>query len=667
MDSGHAQELIRQVLPAYEVKELLGVGSFGSVFRIEDSLKERAVKIVLLSAAPSLREGRLEPASTRIERDFQHIVDNYDKIACDEIVTVYDFYKVTCERRSNHETAYAIIVMELYPANLLEYLMDYFRKFQRAVDYQTALILLEKMARLIGNLYEKRGFLFEDIKPENILIKQKDREFKLVVGDIGGLKNLGSVTIAGSQVTPAYCAAEVLRKGQKPNLRSLIFSYGMLSYFILEGHLPYDRSPVAERLDLIRERGLPFERRDITPPIAALLKRCLATEPADRYHDFTEVVEALTGRTAARPADVFADRTIEIGGSGGDPTGGETITLGEPARGLGGFRTLEQAPQGPTDGSELSMVLGNRGGHERKRAESLRVSSEKEEISAIKRQIRDMVVKRGDVQKLHDENYRVCSDILVEPDGLLSVENAKLYFEENAGIVVRGSFRAANATFGAAEIAKRWRNITLCGSDSRMSFIKQCQFRLAKGRSWETLKGPLAERPAGLEERLSYGGGLLVIGGAETRLSVTDCTFYHCQASMGGGMYGARNGGVIETCHFDSCTALIGGGGLAIAGASPNIKRCTFSTCSAGREGGGLHLVAANPTVEDCTFKGCASKSLYGGGVYLAGSSPLLRGCKFNACTSGRDGGGVYCDHRSKPKVLFPVFSGCKPTNSNCG
>lgn len=667
MDSGHAQELIRQVLPAYEVKELLGVGSFGSVFRIEDSLKERAVKIVLLSATPSLREGRLEPAGTRIERDFQHIVDNYDKIACDEIVTVYDFYKVTCERRSNQETAYAIIVMELYPANLLEYLMDYFRKFQRAVDYETALILLEKMALLIGNLFEKRGFLFEDIKPENILVKQKDREFKLVVGDIGGLKNLGSVTIAGSQVTPAYCAAEVLRKGQKPNLRSLIFSYGMLAYFILEGHLPYDRSPVGERLDLIGERGLPFERRDITPRVAALLKRCLATEPADRYRDFAEVVEALTGRTAGRPTDVFTDRTIEIGGAGGGATDGDTIVLGGSGRGVEGFRSLEQAPQGPTDGSELSMVLGNRGGHERKRAESLRVSTEKEEISAIKRQIRDLVVKRGDVQKLHDESYRVCSDILVEPDGLLSIENAKLYFEEHAGIVVLGSFRAANATFGAAEIAKRWRNITLCGSDSRMSFVKQCQFRLAKGRSWEALRGPLAERPSGMEERLSYGGGLLVLGGAETRLSVTDCIFYHCQASMGGGMYESRTGGVIENCHFDSCTALIGGGGLAVAGAAPNIKRCAFSTCSAGREGGGLHLASANPVVEDCTFKGCASKSLYGGGVYLAGSSPLLRGCKFNACTAGRDGGGVYCDPRSKPKVLFPVFSGCKPTNSNCG
>ena len=192
------------------------VGSKTYDFRIKDSLKERAVKVVLLSATPSVQQGRLEPASVRIDRDFQHIVDNYDMIGCDEIVTVYDFYKVTCERRANQETAYAILVMELYPANLLECLMDYFRRHQRPVDIETALTLLEKLALLIGNLYEKRGFLFEDIKPEDILVRQRERDFKLVVGDIGGLKNLGAVTIASSQVTPAYCAAEVLRKGKNP-------------------------------------------------------------------------------------------------------------------------------------------------------------------------------------------------------------------------------------------------------------------------------------------------------------------------------------------------------------------------------------------------------------------------------------------------------------------
>jgi len=665
MDSTHAQELIRQVLPAYEVKELLGTGSFGSVFRIQDALKERAVKIVLLTAAPRVEQGKLEPASVKIDRDFQHIIDNYEKIACDEIVTVYDFYKVTCERRANHETAYAIIIMEVYPANLLDYLVDYFRKFKRAVDIETAGILMEKLANLIGNLYEKRGFLFEDLKPENILVKEKDRDFKLVVGDIGGLKSLGSVTMAGSQVTPAYCAVEVMRKGQKPDLRSLIYSYGLLCYFVLEGSLPYDREPVAERLELIRDRGLPFQRQDVPPRYVTLLKRCLAYEPADRFRDFTEVVAELTGRSAPR-ADVFDNRTMVLGGAAA--TGGETIDLSELGRGGESSRPAAQPTAGFYDGSmELSAVLGNRGGHERKRAESLRFSAEKEEIGAITQQIRDLVVKGGDVRKLHDDNYRVCTDIVVEPDGLLSIENAKLYFEENAGIVVLGTLRAANATFGAAEIGKRWRNVTLCGVDNRVSYIKQCRFRLAKGRLWETLKGLLPERPAGLEERLSYGGGLLVLGGAELRLNVSDCTFYHCLASMGGGMYGARLGGMIENCHFDSCNAVIGGGGLALAGSAPGIKHCTFSTCSAGREGGGLHLSSANPVVEDCTFKGCASKSLYGGGVYLAGSSPLLRGCKFNLCTAGREGGGVYCDPKSKPKVLFPVFSGCRPTNANCG
>jgi serine/threonine protein kinase len=664
MDAQRAAELVRTVLPAFEVKELLGVGSYGSVFRIQDALKERAVKIVLLSATPALEQGQLESARTRIDRDFQHIVDSYEKIACEEIVTVHDFYKVTAESGGNQEMAYAIIIMELYPGNLLDYLLDYFRRFNRPVDIDTALMLMEKLATLIGNLFVKRGFLFEDIKPENILVKEKDHDFKVVVGDIGGLKNLGSVTLAGTQVTPAYCAAEVIGRGQKPDLRSLVYSYGLLCYFLLEGHLPYDRSPVAERPGLIRDQGLPIERRDIPPKVTTLLRRCLAAEPAERYRDFREVLEALTGR-AAGGASPLDERTIELGGA---PREDETITLREPAREGRTPRQADQPVPGMYDavGEALIMgVLGPRRDQERKHAESMRAGAEKEQVDSITQQIKDLVVRRGDIRKLDNDSFRVVNDIVVEPEGLLSVENARLYFEENAGIVVLGSFRASSSTFGAAEVAKRWRNVTFFGGDNRLNYVKQCQFRLAKGRSWETLKGLGIDRPPGMEERLSYGGGILVLAGAATKLSVTDSTFYHCTASMGGGMCAIQFGGVVESCLFDSCSAVVGGGGLALSGAAPTVKHCTFATCSAGREGGALHLAGANAVVEDCTFKSCASKSLYGGGAYVARSTPLFKGCKFNLCTAGRDGGGIYCDARSKAKVLFPVFSGCKPTNMN--
>ena len=128
MDRDLAQGLIRQVLPSYEIGELLGEGSSGAVFLIRDNLKERAVKIVPLSAAAAVSQGAVVSATSRIERDFRHIVESYERLACDEIVTVYDFHRVGGSEDARSATAYAIVVMELYPANLHGYVLDHYEK-----------------------------------------------------------------------------------------------------------------------------------------------------------------------------------------------------------------------------------------------------------------------------------------------------------------------------------------------------------------------------------------------------------------------------------------------------------------------------------------------------------------------------------------------------------
>ena len=97
MEKKLAEELIKKVLPSYEIGELLGEGSFGAVFKMKDSLKERAVKIISLTASRSIENGSVTSATTKIERDFRHIVESYERIECEEIVTVYDFYKVNAD------------------------------------------------------------------------------------------------------------------------------------------------------------------------------------------------------------------------------------------------------------------------------------------------------------------------------------------------------------------------------------------------------------------------------------------------------------------------------------------------------------------------------------------------------------------------------------------
>jgi len=658
MEIESAEQLIKRVLPSYEVKEVIGEGSFGAVFRIKDELKERAAKIILLSATPTIEGGKVVSADAKIERDFRHIVENYERIKCEEIVSVYDFYKVISGGDERKETAYAIVVMELYPSNLLLYLVDHLKKNNRPLPVQTAQTIMEKLAQMLGNLYLKRGFLFEDLKPDNILIKEINNDLRIVVGDIGGLKNLGSASTTSSQVTLAYCAAEVLRKGQKPDLRSIIYSYGLISYLILEGHLPYENHGINDRIELIKEKGLLFEREDVPEQLKIIVGKCLAFSPESRYRDFNEIIDALHGKSP-QERNKFSDETIELG-SLKKETEVPSSPHEEPRQSF--YRTILPGDARIGRTGSLSQMIST----EKKRAESVRLYDDQDAIDKIDKEIRDLVVRGGDVYKIQGENLKVYGDIMVERKALLIIEHAKLYFAEDSGIVSFGTVRAVSSSFGAIDNAKKWNNIVLNPQGSRISSIKDCKISFGKGRTWKSLKTFFGDRTYPLNDDYHYGGGLFLADITEKNISIHNCAISKCSAHSGGAIFCLNAEPAIENSVFQNCFALLSGGGIACHRLNPVIRNCRFLNCSSKKEGGGLYCSQSHPIVENCLFQNCSTSYLYGGGVYCSYANPQFKACKFNACTSVKEGGAIYCDEKSRPKVMYPQFTNCKPNNTNC-
>jgi hypothetical protein len=663
-----AQSLVQQVLPSYRVGDLLGEGSSGAVFRIRDNLKERAVKIVPLSASASVADGAVVSAANRVERDFRHIVESYERLACDEIVTVYDFYKVPGGEDRRLATAYAVVVMELYPANLHDFVIDHFEREGGRLPAPTAQRLLEQLARLLEDLYTKRGFLLEDIKPENILIRENRGELKVVVGDIGGLKNLGSLSTTGTQVTLTYCAPEVIRCGRKPDLRSIIYSYGLLASFVLEGHLPYDHAGASERIELLREKGLPRERADLPPHLLEVVERCLAFEAAERFEDFHEVGEALRHGIQARK-DRFSGDTVDLdsfmqraGGAGG--------AAAAPAAAAPGGFTPAAAPGRPAMPAELTRGL--RGGlgplgiqQPRRRVDGSQVASDRQAMGQATREIGGLRVKRGETFKIPGD-CRVLDDIVVEADAILVVENVKVFFAENAGIVSRGTLRAKNATFTAADPVRRWKNIGLFPAAARVSIFENCVFRYARGRTWGDLREELGLTGGGLVDGYAYGGGLFVKSGGETGVTVQGCTFAKCRAQYGGGACAIGGRPVFDACTFDGCAATLAGGGLYCEGAAATVTTGRFVQCSAEKGGGGVGCTSSPLTLENCSFEACTT-SRAGGGVWCTDSAPTIQRCKFSRCTAAREAGGIWWDEASRPRTALLHFSGCTPADTSEG
>jgi serine/threonine protein kinase len=650
------EELIKRVLPSYETKEMLGEGSFGAVYRISDNLKERAVKIILLRATQGVEKGAVTGADKRIERDFRHIVESYEKIACEEIVTVYDFFRLSASEDKRHATAYAIVVMEIYPANLFDYVIDMIEKNAQLLNIQTVEVLMENLAGLLGNLYTKRGFLFEDLKPENILVREQGGNIKLVVGDIGGLKNLGSLSASSSQITLSYSAPEVLRKGQRPDLRSIIYSYGIISYFIFEGHLPYENHGVTERIDIIKNKGVVFDRKDVPHHLREIVERCLSFEPEQRYADFDEIIETIQGKPA-QERNKFSHQTIDLKGF----IRRNPQDASPPNKDLDFYnKTILSNTPGGFNASMTRRTIGDA----TKRNETTRMSIERNAVEKVTKEIRDLVVRSGDIYRIQKEHYKVFNDIRVESDAILVIEDSKLFFEENAGIVSTGTVRAKQSVFSAIDVSRKWRNITLSPDDTRINFIEGCKFSFGGGRTWELMKNIVRYRGP-LNDTYSYGGALFIAGVKDKTITVKDCIFHNCSAQEGGGIFCLKAQPAIESSVFENCSAGLVGGGLCFVESSPSVRNCRLKDCVAHKEGGGISCISSNPAIESCTFDGCSTRFLYGGGVYCAGSKPVIKSCKFNQCVASKDGGAIYFDAKSSPRILYPAFTNCRPNNMN--
>jgi serine/threonine protein kinase len=141
-----------------------------------------------------------------------------------------------------------------------------------------------------------QGVLHQDIKPSNVLLSWSGRPM-LLDFNLATDEEVVSEQIGG---TPAYMAPEAIvsfvENGEspvRPDARSDVYSLGVLLYELLTGRLPH-RPENADRLEhgdyepwLACKQSPPASLAALTPGIdpglLAIVQKCLAPDPADRY------------------------------------------------------------------------------------------------------------------------------------------------------------------------------------------------------------------------------------------------------------------------------------------------------------------------------------------------------------------------------------------------
>jgi eukaryotic-like serine/threonine-protein kinase len=258
-------------LGRYEIRERLGAGGMGEVYRAFDTrlLREVAVKVV------SARVGHRPDALARLEQEARAA----SALNHPHICTIHDIAE---------EGGVPYVVMELVEGETLR------RRLGRRVPLESAIVWARQMALGLAAAHE-RGIVHRDLKPENVLVT---RGGAVKIADFG-LARLRSPEDAPAsavfQGTPGYLAPELAR-GDAADFRADQFSLGAILYEMIAGRPPFAGPTVVAILDAtlrVEPPALDALRPRLPAPLAQVVARCLQKDPALRYPSAGELCDAL--------------------------------------------------------------------------------------------------------------------------------------------------------------------------------------------------------------------------------------------------------------------------------------------------------------------------------------------------------------------------------------
>src|SRR5262245_1352576 len=253
----------------------------GVVWKAVDTMLGREVAIKFLPAAFAADQGRL----ARFEREARVLAS----LTHPNVAGVYGLHEVDGVR---------FLAMELVRGRSLT------DEIQRGLAptrmVELALAIADGLAAA-----HRQGVVHRDLKPDNVMI---DGDGRPKILDFGLAKTLvaasedaptqlrGGTTRQGTLVgTVAYMSPEQAQ-GEPVDLRSDVFSLGIVLYEMATGRQPFTRDNAVSTLTaILRDTTEPVTSvaAAAPPPLDGIVARCLEKHPARRYDDASGVRDDL--------------------------------------------------------------------------------------------------------------------------------------------------------------------------------------------------------------------------------------------------------------------------------------------------------------------------------------------------------------------------------------
>jgi len=265
----------------YRVLRRIGEGATADVYLCHDDFQGRdvAIKRVRPSVASDPMDNKFS------ERFYAAEAALVGRLNHPNVAQIYDAVP---------DPVSPYLVMEYVPGSTL-------RPYCRADQLLPLELIVEigfKCAMALGYVF-RQGLIHRDVKPANLLAVLNGGTITDVkISDFGSVLNLDSeVTQIYRVGSLAYMSPEQLDGGVL-DCRADMYSLGAVLYHLIAGRPPFDaqmQSAMMHQIYHVQPGPLAALRAGVSDGLDAVIQRALAKDPAQRYANWDEFAQALSG------------------------------------------------------------------------------------------------------------------------------------------------------------------------------------------------------------------------------------------------------------------------------------------------------------------------------------------------------------------------------------
>lgn len=309
-------------LGRYEISSKLGAGGMGDVYLAEDTKLKRTVALKVLPQDLAKDEGRMGR--------FVQEARTASSLSHPNVAHIYEIEEV----EGTH-----FIAMEFVEGDTLRQ-----RVVEMNLELTEALDIAIQIATALSAAHEA-GVVHRDIKPENIIVR-RDSYIKILDFGIAKLTERSLATdleattamihtLPGTVMgTVGYMSPEQAR-GQAVDIRTDIWSLGVVIYEMITGHLPFQGSTNSDVIaSILQKDPPPLTRysREVPEALEWIVTKALTKQREERYQtaremlaDLRRVRQKLTTQDEVEPS---VGENVRVNTNSDRYTIGKTMQIG---------------------------------------------------------------------------------------------------------------------------------------------------------------------------------------------------------------------------------------------------------------------------------------------------------------------------------------------------